>query len=106
MVLLTAGADGATVFTADAATPIPPVAVEVVDTIGAGDAFSAGFFAHGSDVGGVSVLGPRRNSPRVRCSCRPAAEAATFAARVAALACSVQGATPPMSLGAEFRLTW
>ena len=45
VVLLTAGADGSTVLTAEGATPIPPVPVDVVDTIGAGDAFSAGLLA-------------------------------------------------------------
>jgi fructokinase len=46
IVLLTAGGEGATVLCADGSeTAVPPVPVEVVDTIGAGDAFSAGFLA-------------------------------------------------------------
>lgn len=95
-VLLTAGRDGATVLTASGATPIPAVAVDVVDTIGAGDAFSAGFLAHwlahgkrfaptGSETLPVSV---------------DLVASAEFAAQVAAVACSVQGATPPADLGA------
>ena len=44
-VLLTRGADGATVVTAGGDTPIEPVAAQVVDTIGAGDAFGGAFVA-------------------------------------------------------------
>jgi len=44
-VLLTRGADGATVVTAGADTPIAPVRAQVVDTIGAGDAFGGAFVA-------------------------------------------------------------
>jgi fructokinase len=84
VVLLTAGAEGATVLTVAGTEAVPPVPVEVVDTIGAGDAFSAGFLAH--------WLG--------RGSAADAAESASFAARVAAVACSVQGATPPADIAA------
>ncbi len=106
VVLLTAGAEGATVFTADTTTPIAPVAVDVVDTIGAGDAFSAGFLAHWLGCwGSFRSWGPE-NPPASGAVASPAVEAANFATRVAALACSVHGATPPMSLGAESRLTW
>jgi fructokinase len=83
-VLLTAGAEGATVLTDAGAEPIAPVPVEVVDTIGAGDAFSAGFLAHWLSSGAAAV-----------------ADAARFAARVAAIACSLQGATPPADLAAR-----
>ncbi|HWD69709.1 MAG TPA: carbohydrate kinase [Solirubrobacteraceae bacterium] len=101
-VLLTAGGEGATVLTASDAVPIPSVAVDVVDTIGAGDAFSAGFLAHWLARGrGFVALGDKTSPPS-----GAVVESASFAARVAALACGVQGATPPMSLGDEFRLTW
>ncbi|HZS15654.1 MAG TPA: sugar kinase [Candidatus Dormibacteraeota bacterium] len=42
-VAATCGADGAVVVTADAAQRVPAFAVEVVDTSGCGDAFSAGY---------------------------------------------------------------
>lgn len=42
-VAVTAGAAGALVVTADGADDVPAFAVEVVDTTGCGDAFSAGF---------------------------------------------------------------
>jgi fructokinase len=81
VVLLTAGADGATMFTADTTTHLPAAHVAVIDTIGAGDAFSAGFLA--------GWLGHDRSVPDAL------AQATAFAIRVAGLACSVRGATPP-----------
>jgi sugar/nucleoside kinase (ribokinase family) len=42
---VTAGAAGALVVTRDGATAVPAFDVEVVDTTGCGDAFSAGFLA-------------------------------------------------------------
>ena len=45
VVLLTRGGDGVTVVTRDGETDVPALAVEVVDTIGAGDAFGGGFLA-------------------------------------------------------------
>ena len=81
VVLLTEGADGATVFSTGTATHLPAAPVAVIDTIGAGDAFSAGFLASwpGDRSGGSAAV----------------SEAAAFAVRVAGLACTVQGATPP-----------
>jgi fructokinase len=45
VVLLTRGGEGVTVVTAEGATDVPALQVEVVDTIGAGDAFGGGFLA-------------------------------------------------------------
>jgi fructokinase len=45
VVLLTRGGAGVTVVTADGETDVPAMEVEVVDTIGAGDAFGGGFLA-------------------------------------------------------------
>lgn len=72
--LLTRGADGATVVTADAAIEIPAPRVDVVDTIGAGDAFAGAFLTRRGD--GLEA-------------------AATFAAHVAAITCTRAGADPP-----------
>lgn len=45
LVVLTRGAEGATAYTARAEVSVPAPAVAVVDTIGAGDAFTAGLLA-------------------------------------------------------------
>jgi fructokinase len=85
-VLLTRGPDGATVVTAGEDTPIAPVATEVVDTIGAGDAFGGGFLAWWISHGlGRAELA--RDELVV--------EAARFAAVVAARTVARAGASPP-----------
>lgn len=85
-VLLTAGADGVRVLTADADVHVPVAPVDVVDTIGAGDSFGAGFLSWwqaancaSSDVGSIELL-------------VPAVEAAN---QVAAIVCGRRGADPP-----------
>ncbi|MCP4385215.1 MAG: carbohydrate kinase, partial [Hyphomicrobiales bacterium] len=45
LVVLTRGAEGAAALTAKTTASVPGVAVEVADTIGAGDTFSAGILA-------------------------------------------------------------
>jgi fructokinase len=80
IVILTAGARGATVFTPEAQTHLPAVSVDVVDTIGAGDAFSAGFLLRWLE-NRDDVIG-----------------AARYAAQQASIACSHRGATPPLIL--------
>jgi sugar/nucleoside kinase (ribokinase family) len=59
-VAVTQGAKGALVVTADEVIEVPAYAVEVVDTTGCGDAFSAGFLrglALGRDLRGAAELG-------------------------------------------------
>jgi sugar/nucleoside kinase (ribokinase family) len=59
-VAVTRGADGALVVTADEAAEVPAYAVDVVDTTGCGDAFSAGFLrglSLGRDPRGAAELG-------------------------------------------------
>jgi fructokinase len=80
IVILTAGAEGATVSTGEAQTHVPAAPVDVVDTIGAGDAFSAGFL--------LRWLGNRDD----------VVGAARYAAQLASLACAHRGATPPQKL--------
>ena len=86
VVLLTRGAQGATVVAAAGDTPIAPVAAEVVDTIGAGDAFGGAFLAWwvSRDLG----RGDLGHDDLV-------VEAARFAAAVAARTVAEAGASPP-----------
>jgi fructokinase len=84
--VLTCGGDGALVVTARDARAVPASAVDVVDTIGAGDAFGGGLLAWwrmrglGRDeLADVDAL----------------VEATGFACRVAALTCARAGAAPP-----------
>jgi fructokinase len=84
--LLTLGGDGAMIVTAGSAETVPAPLVEVVDTIGAGDAFGGGFLAwwrlRGLD---RDALG---DPDAVRA-------ATTFACVVAARTCERAGASPP-----------
>jgi fructokinase len=86
VVLLTQGPAGATILSAGGDFFVAPVAVEMVDTIGAGDAFGGGFLAWWCSHGlGRDELA--RDGLVV--------EAARFAAVVAARTVSVAGASPP-----------
>jgi fructokinase len=86
VVLLTRGAGGATVVSPSCEIAVPAPAVEVVDTIGAGDAFGGGFLAwwHARDLGRDALA-----------DADLVAEGTRFAARVAALTCARPGASPP-----------
>ncbi len=96
VVVLTAGREGATVFTAGHQAAVPALEADVVDTIGAGDAFGAGFLSEW--LRGLSMSGAGGADG----SCESAVRAAAFASRVAGMACSVRGATPPPA-AAEIR---
>ncbi len=61
-VAVTQGAKGALVVTADEVIEVPAYAVEVVDTTGCGDAFSAGFLR------GLSLGGDLRAAARLGCA--------------------------------------
>jgi sugar/nucleoside kinase (ribokinase family) len=61
-VAVTQGAKGALVVTADEAFEVPAYDVEVVDTTGCGDAFSAGFLR------GLSLGGDLRTAARLGCA--------------------------------------
>jgi fructokinase len=86
IVLLTQGPAGATIVSPRRDSIVAPVAVDVVDTIGAGDAFGGGFLAWWSSHGlGRDELA--RDGLVV--------EAARFAAVVAARTVGAAGASPP-----------
>ena len=90
--IVTLGARGALVVTAGGVRELRSPAVEVVDTIGAGDAFMGGFLACWRQRGLAR--------PDLR-DLDAVADAAAFACRVAAITCSRAGADPPRS--AELR---
>jgi fructokinase len=84
--LLTLGGDGALAITANEAIEVRSPKVEVIDTIGAGDAFMGAFLAHWRGRG----LG--RSDLHLLDELE---QAAKFACRVAAITCSRAGADPP-----------
>jgi len=86
VVLLTRGPDGVQVVTGAGDVPVPAPNIEVVDTIGAGDAFSGGFLAWWRGQG----LGREQLSDQ-----DAVVEAAAFGALVAARTCERAGASPP-----------
>lgn len=84
--LVTLGGDGAVVVTSSGEAPVAAPRVELVDTIGAGDAFMGAFLARWQERGhGRAALAGLGD----------VAEAATFACRVAAITCTRAGADPP-----------
>jgi fructokinase len=86
VVLLTDGARSVEVVTPRDVTTIDPPAVEVVDTVGAGDAFGGGFLAAwiGDGHGRVDLD-----------DAAAVVEATGFAVRVASFTCTRAGAEPP-----------
>ncbi|CAM5320605.1 carbohydrate kinase family protein [Streptomyces aurantiogriseus] len=88
LVVITLGGRGALASLDGTRVTVPAPAVDVVDTIGAGDSFTAGLLhrlaAFGHLGGRLDVL-----------TLEDVTNACMFAARVAALTCSVTGANPP-----------
>jgi fructokinase len=86
VVLLTRGPGGAVAVTRSGATEVPAPAVDVIDTIGAGDAFSGGWLGYWSEHGhGRAELADNEE----------VLAATQFACLVAALTCARAGASPP-----------
>jgi len=90
LVVVTRGAEGATAFRSDAGTlMVAGVPVDVVDTVGAGDAFTSGLLA-ALDGRGLLDRGALADADAEKLQ-----EVLTFAARVAAVTCTRGGADPP-----------
>ena len=89
LVVVTRGGEGAIGFTARSRVPMPPVAVEVADTVGAGDTFQAALLTWAAETG--------RLTPAALAQVDEAAlhEALGFAARAAAITCGRRGADLP-----------
>ncbi|MER5218202.1 PfkB family carbohydrate kinase [Streptomyces sp. NPDC002838] len=89
LVLITFGSRGVWVVGRDASVHVPAPVVEVVDTVGAGDAFTAGVLAHLHHAGrlsreGVDALGAG-----------DLARLLSYAVEIAAGTCIRAGAQPP-----------
>jgi fructokinase len=84
--LVTLGGEGALIVTADGETVVAAPKIEVVDTIGAGDAFGGGFIAY------WRMKGLARDALGDAAAVRAAT---TFACVVAARTCERAGANPP-----------
>ncbi|MCB5199505.1 carbohydrate kinase [Loktanella sp. TSTF-M6] len=91
VVLLTRGADGVTIYTRYGAFDVAAQRAEVVDTVGAGDTFNAGFLAGLDRAGLLSKDGVRQ------ASADDLRAAATLGAQAAAITVSRAGANPPWS---------
>jgi fructokinase len=90
VVVITDGPDGATVFLpGEAPARRPGRKVQVADTIGAGDAFTAGL------IGGLARRGMTTPSRLRGCPPAVAAEAVDEAILISALTCERSGADPP-----------
>ncbi|MFI6297786.1 carbohydrate kinase [Nonomuraea sp. NPDC050790] len=86
LVVVTRGPEGALVSLGGERAAVPGVPVEVVDTVGAGDAFTAGLLHRLRDHLGGRLDGLDLGTARA---------AAAFGAQVAALTCTVAGADLP-----------
>ena len=86
VVCLTEGAAGVSVVTADDAFRVPARAVEVVDTVGAGDTFNAGVMAGLRERGALSHDVPPRDALEA---------AVTLGVAASAITVSRAGANPP-----------
>lgn len=89
LVVLTRGAEGASAWTAKAQARVDPVAVEVVDTVGAGDTFQAALLTWLQEHNFLSMEGPGNLSSAELES------ALNFCGRAAAITCSRHGADLP-----------
>ncbi|WP_305972691.1 MULTISPECIES: carbohydrate kinase [unclassified Mameliella] len=89
VVLITRGAEGVDVVTREGETRVPAQKVEVVDTVGAGDTFNAGFLA------GLHRAGLLTRPSLAAAQAADLAKAADLGVRAAAVTVSRAGANPP-----------
>ena len=89
LVIVTAGSEGATGYTANLKVTVRPEKVKVVDTVGAGDTFNAGVLASLDD---GKLLAKARLASLSEGQVR---DALTLGARAAAITVSRAGANPP-----------
>ncbi|PZR52118.1 carbohydrate kinase [Xylanimonas oleitrophica] len=92
LVVVTLGADGAVLVRGDDVVRVPGARAQVVDTIGAGDTFMGALL---DALVGQGAAGPRAREVLTGLEEERLAEAASFAARAAAVTVSRPGADPP-----------
>jgi fructokinase len=98
--VVTLGAAGAWGGTGRVAVTVAPVPVRVVDTVGAGDAFTAGLL---HAVRAAGLLGAAHRDRLAELDASALAGMLGFASRVAGITCGRRGADPPTlaELGAQ-----
>jgi len=89
LVILTRGGDGATAITATQDVSVPGVPAKVVDTIGAGDTFTAGILAR------LAATGLMSKGAIAALDATQLTDVLDFATRAAAVTVSRAGANPP-----------
>jgi fructokinase len=89
LVALTRGGKGAFAWHASGVCEVPPVVVDVIDTVGAGDTFQAALLARLDELGVLSPAGVRGMAAS------ELLDAMGFAAQAAAITCSRRGADLP-----------
>lgn len=94
LTVMTRGADGAVGFSAGGRVQVAPVAVDVVDTVGAGDTFSAGIL---DALAARSLLGVAHREELYAMPADDAAIVLRRASGLAAITVSRAGANPPWS---------
>ncbi len=89
LVVVTLGAKGAVAYTQAGTVTMPPVSVQVVDTVGAGDTFQAALLTWLAETGRLTPAAIKTlDADALR-------EALAFAARAAAITCGRRGADLP-----------
>ena len=89
LVALTRGAKGAFAWHASGIVEVPPVHVDVIDTVGAGDTFQSALIARLDELGALTPDGVRGMDAETLL------DAMRFAAQAAAITCSRRGADLP-----------
>jgi fructokinase len=89
LVIVTRGKDGASAYTDQSEASVPGVAVDVVDTVGAGDTFQAALLS------GLKILGANNREGLTALDPAQLTRLLTFCTQAAAITCSRRGADLP-----------
>jgi len=92
LVAVTRGGEGSFAVTAAGRVDVPAPSVTVIDTVGAGDSFTAGLLDH---LAGAGLLGAERRGALRQAGPDVVRAMLAHAARIAAITCSRAGANPP-----------